>query len=185
MKSCIARLSSVSPYSQSRPHVTEELEKEGKDDYEKRTWKEKAHVDSDDLVFIPGPAFKKSTDSAAAFLALKIPGRGKALYTKHFLAGVLVAENFSLGVKKADIEGEWVFVDANGRRGSGTRVWRCFPLFREWEVDVTFHIADDTITKEVFEYVLGEAGKFIGIGRWRAQVGGTYGRFAVEEIVWQ
>jgi hypothetical protein len=32
--------------------------------------------------------------------------------------------------------------------------------------------------------MLEEAGKFIGLGRFRPQNGGFYGRFAVAKVVW-
>jgi hypothetical protein len=43
---------------------------------------------------------------------------------------------------------------------------------------------DETITEEVFKLHLEESGKFIGIGRFRPQNNGFYGRFKVNEIVW-
>lgn len=184
MKTCVATLQSVSPYSSSRPHVTEKLEKETPGDFEKRTWREKLHVNDDGVVFIPGMSFKMALDKAASFLGLKIPGRRNATYTKHFLAGVLVLEDCPIGIKKADAEEEWLFMNADGKRGSGTRVWRCFPMVREWQTEVTFYIADETVTKDVFEQVLAETGKFIGVGRFRPEKGGFKGRFKVVKTHW-
>lgn len=187
MKTCIATLKSVSPYSSSRPHVTAKLDSDGKespDDYEKRTWREKLHVNDAGVVFIPGMSFKMALDKAAAFLGLKIPGRRNATYTKHFLAGVLVLEDCPIGITKDAPEPEWLFMNSDGVRGSGKRVWRCYPLIREWQTDVAFYIADETITKDVFEQVLSEAGKFIGVGRFRPEKGGFKGRFQVMETVW-
>lgn len=184
MRTCIAHLKSASAYSQSRAHVTEALDKEGKDDYENRTWREKVHADEAGEIFIPGTAFKMAIDRAAAFLGKKIPGRRNATYTKHFLAGVLVLDNVPIGITKDQVEPERLFVNADGVRGSGKRVWRIFPLIREWAAEVTFYIADDTITADVFEEHLREAGKFIGIGRFRPEKGGFKGRFEVIEIVW-
>lgn len=184
MKTVVAHLKSASAYSQSRAHVTEKLEKEQMDDYEKRTWREKVHVGEDGRIQIPGMSFKMSLDKAASFLGEKIPGKRNATYTKHFLAGVLVLDNCPIDVRKDEVEPEWLYVNADGVRGSGKRVWRCFPLIREWETEVTFYIADETITKDVFEHHLSEAGKFIGIGRFRPERGGFKGRFSVVETVW-
>ena len=47
-----------------------------------------------------------------------------------------------------------------------------------------FYILDDTITEDVFKEHLEEAGKFIGIGRFRPRNNGFYGRFAVDKIEW-
>jgi hypothetical protein len=186
MKTCLAHLKSVSPYSQSRGYerFVPKLNKEGHDDFEKRTWKEKCHVNDNGEIYIPGMSFKMALDAAAKFLGNKIPGKRNATYTKHFLAGVLVLEDAAIGVQKDDVEPEWLFVNADGVRGSGKRVWKCFPLIREWEAAVTFYVADETITEEVLETHLAEAGKFIGIGRFRPERGGFKGRFEVVDTKW-
>jgi len=186
MKTCVAHLKSASAYSQSRSYerFIPALEKEGKDEYEKRTWREKCHVDEKGQLFIPGMSFKMGLDESAKFLGQKIPGRRSSTYTKHFKAGVLVLDNCPIGIKKDEVEAEWLFVNADGVRGSGKRVWKCFPLIREWETNVTFYIADETITKDVFQNHLEESGKFIGIGRFRPQNGGFKGRFEVVKTTW-
>lgn len=184
MKTCIATLKSVSAYSQSRGHITPKLEKETADDYERRTWREKCHVGDDGMIFIPGMSFKMGLDAAAKFLGHKIPGKRNATYTKHFLAGVLVLDNGPIQIAKADVDPEWLFVNADGVRGSGKRVWKAFPLIPEWQTDITFYIADETITKDVFEQHLAEAGKFIGVGRFRPERGGFKGRFEVAGTQW-
>lgn len=187
MKTCIATLKSASAYSQSKSYdrFVPKLEKEGNDEYEKRTWREKCHVGDDGRLQIPGMAFKMALDKTASFLGQKIPGRRNATYTKHFLAGVMVIDNVPIDITKDQVEPEWLFVNSDGVRGSGKRVWRCFPLIREWQADVTFYIADETITKDVFDQHLSEAGKFIGIGRFRPEKGGFKGRFQVVDTVWQ
>jgi hypothetical protein len=123
--------------------------------------------------------------SAATYLSIQIPGQGKAKYTKHFQSGVMVTEPITLDIKKEDVKHEWVFVPSDGRRGGTTRVEKCFPLIEEWEGEVDFYIFDDIITKDVFEKVLREAGQIMGIGRFRPNNWGYYGRFRVESIKWQ
>lgn len=91
----VVQLESLSPYSQSRPHVTSKLNKEAADAYEARTWHHRLHLD-DDGVVIPGMAFKNCLSEAAKFLSIQIPGKGKSTYTKHFDAGVLVLESAPL-----------------------------------------------------------------------------------------
>jgi hypothetical protein len=184
MHTAIARLESISQYSQSRYHDAEKLPKEAADDYEARTWRGRMHVTEDGNVFIPPMAFKNCLSEAAKFLSVQIPGKGKSTYTKHFEAGILVLEPLVLDVKAEDVEGEWLFVPADGRRGSGKRVKKCFPYIPKWSGDVEFHIIDDTITKGVFEEHLREAGSLIGIGRFRPRNNGFYGRFRVVSIDW-
>jgi len=184
MKTAVVTLKSASRYSQSRFHNIKKTEKEQSDDHEERTWRDRCHTDENGNIFIPQMAFKNCLSEAAKFLSEQIPGKGKATYTKHFEAGVLVLDALVLPVKKADVEGEWFFVPSDGRRGGGRRVMKCFPMIPEWEGDVTFHVLDDTITKKVFERTLRQAGQFIRLGRFRPRNNGFYGRFSVEKVAW-
>ena len=182
MKTVIATLKSVSPYSQSRYHGTDKIDREIPKDYEARTWRERLHVNQDGYVFIPPMAFKNALSEAAKFMSIQIPGKGKATYTKHFEAGILVMDGLVLPVKKDDVPGEWLFLPSDGKRGGGKRVEKCYPVIHEWAGDVTFHVLDEIITPDVFEEHLMRAGQFIGLGRFRPRNNGYYGRFTVENI---
>lgn len=180
-----ALLKSVSPYSQSRHYETPKLDKENPRDYEERTWRGRMHVNEDGNVFIPPMAFKNCMAEAAKFLGIQIPGKGKERYTKHFEAGILCFEPLVLPLKADDVPGEWLFVPSDGKRGGGRRVSKCFPLIKEWEGEVEFVVLDDTITKDVFKEHLIEAGRLIGIGRFRPRNNGFYGRFEILEFAWE
>lgn len=184
MKTAIATLTSISAYSQSKHYDEPKLDREIAKDYEVRTWRNRLHTDSDGKVFIPPMAFKNCLSEAAKFMSMQIPGKGKATYTKHFEAGVLVTDPLTLDIASKDVGGEWLFVPSNGQRGSGSRVSKCFPVIRQWSGDVTFHILDEIITQDVFAMMLENAGKFIGIGRFRPRNNGFYGRFEIENIHW-
>ncbi|MGE0714807.1 MAG: hypothetical protein AB7P02_05140 [Alphaproteobacteria bacterium] len=184
MKIATATLSSVAPYSQSRAHEAPKLDRETHDAYEQRTWREKLHVNDKGNVFIPPMSFKQSLDVAAKQLGLQIPGKGKSTYTKFFLSGVLCIDGPDLGIKKDDVPSERIHANSDGVRGSGKRVWRLFPTIREWRADVVFHVLANEITRDVFEDALAQAGGFVGIGRFRPQNGGYYGRWKVETVKW-
>ena len=179
-----ATITSLTPLSMSRPHHTPKLDKEGADEYEKRTWRERLHYDEDGEVYIPPMMLKNALAEAAKFLSVQIKGKGKATYTKHFEAGVLCVEGIPLGVKKDEVKGEWLYLNADGVRGSAHRVMRCMPCIPKWGGVARFHVLDDTITAEVFEHHLREAGSLIGLGRFRPRKNGYYGRFEVKEFSW-
>lgn len=183
-KIALATLKAVAPYSQSRVHETPKLPKEGADAYEQRTWRDKCHTTESGEVFIPPMSLKQAVDAAAKYLSISVPGKGKATYTKNFTSGCLVLDPIPLGVSKDAVSMDRIYANANGIRGSGKRVWRLFPRVDDWKADVEFHVYDDAITKEVFEQVLRESGRFIGIGRFRPQNGGFYGRYSVEKLKW-
>ena len=185
MKTATAKLKSASPYSQSKHYDVPKLDKESAKDYEARTWANRCHVDENGMVYIPPMAFKGCLQEAAKYLAIQIPGKGKATYTKHFEAGVLVTATTPLNIHVDEVDHEWLFVPSDGKPGGGRRVEKCFPLFRSWEGEIPFLIFDETVTKDVFTHILEEAGKFIGIGRFRPRNRGFYGRFEVLGVDWQ
>lgn len=95
----------------------------------------------------------------------------------------MVMEPAPLDVNKQDVDGEWLFVPADGKRGSGKRVEKRFPVIPAgWIATFTVYVLDDIITKDVLVEHVGAAGKFIGIGRFRPRNNGFYGRFAVEKV---
>jgi hypothetical protein len=184
MKTAIATLKSISPYSQSKHHETEKLNRELHDAYEKRTWKEKGHWTKDGFMFVPPTSFKNCIAEIAKYLSMQIPGAGKQTFTKHFESGILVVDPLILPVTKENVNVDRVFVPSDGKRGGTKRVWKYFPLVEEWEGKVTFVVVDDILTKDIFQKHLELAGQLIGIGRWRPRNNGMYGRFEVKKLDW-
>lgn len=172
----------LSPYSQSRVVQSKKNTGETPDAFEERTWREHCHADDDGQCFIPCTSIKNCLSDCARFLSESVPGKGKATYTKHFEAGVMVVDNFPLGVKVDKVEGERLFLAADGKRGSGKRVWKKYPKFDNWRASGSVYLLDPVLIDKpdkVREY-LEHAGTFIGLGRFRPRNGGFYGRFKVE-----
>ena len=189
MKVARVHLQGLSPYSQSKYYDKMEFPKlnhgkEGDHEYRLRTWREHCHVDDEGWVTIPATSFKNCLSEAAKYNPRQIPGKGKSTYTKNFEAGVLVLEGLRLHVKKADVASETLFLPSDGKRGSGKRVLKTYPVIPSWKGVVAFYISDETITKEVFHETLSDAGMFIGLGRFRPRNNGTYGRFKVLKVDW-
>jgi hypothetical protein len=190
MKTVIANLSSIAPYSQSKHYEIPEDDGESKDAHYRRTWRNHMHMTPEGDVFIPPGSFKNCLSESAKYGSITIPGKGKATYTKNFEAGVLVIKPAMIGVKAADVECEALFLPSDGRRGGSKRVLKYYPRFPSWKAIVEFMVIDETVlqptardkSRTVFEQVLEEAGQFIGIGRFRPRNNGWYGRFRVDKV---
>lgn len=179
------QLESLAPYSQSRKHDTPKIEKETADAHEQRTWREKCSVNDNGEIVIPAMAFKQALDCVAKRLGDQIPGKGKATYTKHFKGGVICQNDVAIGWMKDTVPAITISANSDGVRGSGKRVSRTFPQVPNWKGTATFAILDDTVTPKVFERHLEEAGRFIGIGRFRPENGGLNGRFRAVKFEYQ
>lgn len=184
MKLAEASLESMSVYSQGRYIDAPKLAKELPNDFEKRIWRERCHSSAEGQIFIPPMQFANSLKEAAKYLNLQVQGQGKRTWTKNFEAGVLVTDPLYLKEMKDTVKGEWVLVPSDGRRGGGTRVPKCFPIIEKWTGVVTYWIADDLITQDIFKQVLEASGRLIGIGRFRPRNLGYYGRFSIKNLKW-
>jgi len=184
MKVAICQLKSASAYSQSRRHITPKLEKEKADDFERRTWREKMHIDQEGFMYIPPIQFKFCLEEVAKHLS-QPTGNGKHTYTKHFKRGILITDGIVLPVKKEDVEPEWLpSMNPQGIRGGGRVVTKALPTIQSWEGELTVYILDEIITESVFEYHFSQAGMFIGIGTHRPGNGGYKGRFEIVKTTW-
>ncbi len=178
-------LESLSAYSQSRKFQSHKNSGELDDAFERRAWRERMHVTEDGRVFIPPMAFKNAIADAAKYEPTQIPTKGKQTYTKHFESGIIIPEGITLDILAKDVKCEWLYVHADGVRGSGRRVDRCFPVIDHWEGELDIIVIDDIVDKDIFEKFLKLSGQVIGIGRFRPQNRGYKGRFAIRAIDWR
>ena len=54
---------------------------------------------------------------------------------------------------------------------------KCFPVIQEWQGEVSFAVLDETVTRDILEEFLEIAGSFIGVGSFRPENRGIWGRF--------
>lgn len=186
MKTISVTLVGVAPISFSAPIQSKANQGETPDAFEERCWRERMHVDSESgEVFIPPGALKGCLQDAAKYLSETVPGKGKATYTKHFEAGIMVVQPLLLGIKPDAVECDHRFVPADGKPGGGRRVWKRFPIIMPpWNCNGEILVVDPVLedkphkVREYLEY----AGKLIGIGRFRPRNRGFYGRFKVTQF---
>lgn len=173
----------IAPLSFGKALSTPRNQGEDHEAYDERNWRERCHADADGGVFVPPMMMKRCLESAARILSESVPGKGKATFTKHFLSGILIADPIMVGVNIKDVPGERLYMNADGKRGSGTRVWRRFPQIVKWRGHVIVHVLDPLLQdrpEKIIEYA-GHAGQFVGLGRFAPRVGGYYGRFTVSD----
>lgn len=170
------------------PFITTKLggTKESHAQREQRTWRLKLHTTGDGQVCIPPMAIKQALVAAAKYNPVK--KSGLATWTKAIESSVQAIDYLPIKDQVASqVKSEIVSCDSNGRKGgAGKRVDRIFPVVEPgWEATGRLIVLDDKIPEEVVEQYLGEAGVFVGIGRWRAEKGGLYGRYEVVSKKWR
>lgn len=161
--------------------------KETHDTYEKRTWRERCHYNPAGKLFIPAFALKRMLENTAKYKSDKIKGQGQKTWTAKFRAGLQVEADMVLtggAPDQADVPGMWKSVPSDGKSGGAKRVKRCFPIVQDWGGEIRILLLDPFIQCDVVEDYLRAAGVVNGLGTWRPQNGGSYGRFVVESVEW-
>ena len=180
----------VAPYSQSAM-LPEKPKKEDHDAFDARVWREHTHVNDAGQIVLPAMALKKAIQGAAGMLKERIPGKGQATWTKLIVSGLLILEDMPLAdedgapIMKDAVEMWAGYMNSGGKAGVGARVMRRFPVIPTgWQTTATVTVVNPALPAEVVRQHVEEAGRFVGCGRWRAEVGGMYGRFIVRNWVW-
>ena len=169
----------------SEPKKSEETHAQ----FEQRTWQQKVNRTKDGQCFMQPFALKNCLESAAKWLSMGIPGEGKKTFTKRFASGVLIADKMLLSdpsgklITIEDVEPVTLFVPSDGKRGSGRRVERIFPIIHEWHTSIDIIVLDDKVSLAVLQKHLEACGQFIGLGSMRVENGGINGRFLITECV--
>jgi hypothetical protein len=179
-----ATLIGISPLSQSKDRGIDKDKSESHDEFERRTFRMKAHVDPESgHVHIPAMGLKKSIAEAGRRLSLKKSGQTK--WTADILSSVIVTGDIDTGFHINDVREERVYCHVDGNPKSGKRVWRSFPIVPAgWKGQASIVVIDETIPENVVEQCLEAAGNIIGVCRFRPEKGGFLGRFKVDKIKW-
>ena len=104
----------------------------------------------------------------------QIPGQGKLTYKNLIGSGVVLVTPDAIPHIVQDWEVDTRSVIVN--RG---RIMRSRPCFEKWALEFQLDIDDEEIPAEVVKDVLDHAGKRVGIGDFRPEKGGSFGRFYV------
>lgn len=121
--------------------------------------------DAPALIHMPNRAFHKAIASAA----LDLPGATKAKIERLTQMPEINVDLFGVPhlfcamVRNSDI--------------NRTPDVRTRPIFPQWACRVTMTYVKDILTEQSIANLMGAAGMLIGIGDWRGERGGSYGKF--------
>lgn len=105
----------------------------------------------------------------------KISGKRGATYSK-LIGSTVSVMPYAIPHKYVDYR-----IDARPVVIQKARIVRYRPIFDKWELSFTIQLQDDQLPVEVAKQVLDYAGSFVGIGDFRPQKGGKFGKFIVTE----
>lgn len=151
------------------------VEKFASKDYQEEALK-KLYVNEKSELYTPSYMIERTLVEAGKKLQIK--GQGKATWSKHFGSMIDVSPKEVIH-KNQDFKIHMALVVIPTTKG---RIARYRPWLEEWELDFTVTTEDeieDSVLKQGFEI----AGKFAGLGDWRPEKKGKYGRFELISFI--
>ena len=172
------------------PFRTTKEDGESSDAYDLRCWPERASYTDDpgNPIHLPALAVKKAMESYAAYSGEKIRGQGSKTWTQKFQRGVMELGLAYLwrGTERLNLqtlEPKKLFVPADGKPGGTKRVYRRFPYLKAgWSAEGRLAVVEPCITEERLLDFLNNAGIYVGVGFWRPERRGLWGRFIVDRL---
>jgi len=170
----------ISPLLMNKPNMLEmedkaKLKQFGKNILEQQ-FAEKQYLTDEGKLFTPDTHIKGSIIEAAK--NIKVKGKGKSTYSKIVGYALLVSPAQILH-KKTKLE-KYVVLAVNPMTHGRNAV--CRPMIKDWELSFQVEYDADELPFEVVKECFDYAGKRVGIGDWRPQKKGTFGRFIVTEF---
>jgi len=106
----------------------------------------------------------------------QIPGQGKLTYKNMMGSGVVIC----IPDEIPHLYPEWE-VDTRSVVIGRARVMRSRPVFKKWALEFELEIDEMEVPNDVVKEILEYSGKRVGIGDFRPEKGGSFGRFEVSK----
>lgn len=173
MKRFNIKIEGVSPLLQHRFPIEQQTEgapkpKKGNPDY-KAEAENALYRDEKGVIYQPANHILSAIKEAGKKIKL-----GRGTFSKVFGSGVVIIEPDAIPhlIQKWELDAQPVVIQR-------ARVVRYRPRLNEWALEFVAEIDDEEVSTEVFREALDIAGKRCGIGDFRPQRGGQFGRFMV------
>lgn len=134
----------------------------------------RVYQNSDGQFCHPSDAFKRSMVKAVAGKKF-----GKAHATAVIKGAVFIVEQYSVIEDPKGEPAKKYTIDKRSCVVNKARVNRCRPCWANWQIKVALEIDTAIVSPEDVKVALQLAGRIIGIGDFRPEKGGGFGRFKV------
>lgn len=134
---------------------------------------DKLYLDENKNILLPSVYLRNCiSESAKQF---KIVGKGKSTYSK-LISSTVNVEPFMINLKADKYE---IFRISAVNPMTKGRMMTERPKFNEWEATFELILNDEAVPFEVINEVLEHGGKYVGLGDWRPEKKGMFGKFII------
>lgn len=131
---------------------------------------------TDGKVFIPSVYIKNSIVEASK--QFKIIGKGKSTYTK-IVASTVDVNPFMIRLNSDKWE---IFRISAVNPMTKGRMMTSRPKFNKWSAEFEILLNDPAVDSSTINEILDHAGKYVGVGDWRPEKKGMFGKFLISEF---
>ena len=135
----------------------------------------KLYIDREGKPYVPATYIRNAFIEAGK--SVKVQGKGKATYSK-ILGSLITIAPDCITIKPGTWE-PYTITAVNPMTRGRMSVTR--PKFNEWSLDFQLTASDD-IPDDKLAAIIEEAGRYTGIGDWRPQKKGMFGKFIVTKF---
>jgi len=131
--------------------------------------------------FIPTTHVHGALINAGKFMKSKVGNSKKSM--SNIVAGMFFVMGKGKNPEELPIKQDWE-VDKRSavNRNIKGRIVSIRPKWKDWDTEFELVVNNDTITKETIKELLTYAGDYVGIGSYRPEHNGQFGRFEIEEF---
>jgi len=133
-----------------------------------------SHTTDDGEFFIPCEHFKQCFLNGGKAVKGKMGTATRSM--KQVVAGMWFVRPFQIPFRKYDRIDRRSIVNSNNK----ARVMKTRPIWDTWEVSFILEVHNDTLTLATIKSIIDYGGAFVGIGSYRPQHSGEFGRFTAE-----
>lgn len=155
------------------------IERDGLNEEPERKAAFHSYINQEGDYFIPAEHFKQSFIKGGAFVKAKVGNSKKSM--KNIVAGMWRIEEPEIKLAKF----HEVDVRSAVNKNVKARIMVYRPKWNKWSAEFTLLIDDDAkngVTLDTIEAIVGYSGRYLGIGSYRPEHTGEFGRFEIEEI---
>ena len=127
----------------------------------------------DEKICLPAVYLKNCITEASK--QFKIIGKGKSTYSK-IVASTVDIEPFMIELKSGKYE---IFRISAVNPMTKGRMMTERPKFNKWSAEFEVVINDPAVPVSVINEILEHAGKYVGVGDWRPEKKGMFGKFMI------
>lgn len=163
-------------WEQSRGKI---IERDGLNDEPEKIAAMHSYIDYEGNYFLPAEHFKQAFIKGGAFVKAKVGNSTKSM--KNIVAGMWRIKESGMPL------GRFHEVDTRSavNRNVKARIVVHRPKWLNWRAEFTLIIDDDAkngVTKDTIESIISYSGRYLGVGSYRPEHTGEFGRFELEEV---